>query len=317
MNPAVYVLGGPDGYRAVTDDWGAIGLDLDLLAGPDTTMVLMGRASAHGQPLSGTGEGDDDVQAGALVDPERKVLLFFALEGLSVEMRTRRATLALLRAAWPGWDVRWAYGGRTGLRAYAGLDPADDPDRDKRVWESDLFEMDAAGPAVRGLGVSVVTLDGPDRCHPVCYAFDHPVMYGPALLDWLSATTDHGAYHELAVAGLHVDTERRRVGWWLTSHQIHHDTAAARWPGWTVEFWEDRWAEHRTASGGRFDPTEPDDAAALSDVRDAALQHWTPIRHDQDGLPCLAGLDHRGPVSRQGPAARAAIEEAYRSVTGG
>ncbi|MEU7599523.1 hypothetical protein [Streptomyces sp. NPDC041003] len=316
MNPAVYVLGGPDGYRAITDDWGAASVDLDLLAGPDTLMVLMGRASAYGQPLSGTGEGDDDVQGGVLVDPERKVLLFFALEGPSVDMRTRRATLALVRAAWPGWDVRWAYGGRTGLRAYAGLDPADDADRDKRVWESDLSETDGVALPYPGAEVTVVTLDGADRCHLVCYAFDHPVMYGPALLDWLAATTDHGAYHELTVAGLHVDTERRRVGWWLTSNQPHHDIAAARWPGWTVEFWEDRWADHRTASGGRFDPTEPDDAAALTDVRDAALQHWTPIRHGQDGIPGLAGLDHRGPVSRQGPAARAAIEEAYRSVTG-
>uniref|UniRef100_A0AAU2JXM2 Uncharacterized protein n=1 Tax=Streptomyces sp. NBC_00049 TaxID=2903617 RepID=A0AAU2JXM2_9ACTN len=316
MNPAVYVLGGPDGYRGIADDWGAIGLELDLLAGPEVVLMLMGRARTYEQPFSGT--GDDDVQAGVLVDPERKVLLFFALEGPSVETRTRRATLTLLRAAWPGWDVRWAHGGRTGLRAYAGLDPADDADRDKRVWERDVSEMGAVALSVRDPDVTVVTLDGPDRCHLVCYGFDHPVMHGPALLDRLAAATDHGAYHELAVAGLHVDTERRRVGWWLTGHQIHHDTAGARWPGWTVEFWEDRWAGHRTASGGRFDPTEPDDAAALTAVRDAALHHWSLVPgHEQGGPACLAGLDLRGLTSRQGPAARAAIEEAYRSATGG
>ncbi|MFG2989781.1 hypothetical protein ACGFZK_10915 [Streptomyces sp. NPDC048257] len=315
MNPAVYVLGGPDGYGGIEDDWGAIGLDLDLLAGPDVVLMLMRRTCADGRPPSWF--ADEDVQAGVLVDPDAKVLLLFLLEGPSVAMRTRRAVFALLRAAWPGWEVRWSYGGQTGLRAHVGLDPADDAGRDRPVWPDDVFEASAPALAHPDPDVTVVTVDGPDRCHLMGFGLEHPVMQGPALLDRLEAVTDHGAHHELAESGLHIDQVRRRVGWWHTGYQIHPDTVAARWPGWTVEFWEDRWAEHRAASGGRFDPTEPDDTAALTAVRDAALEHWSVIPgHEHAGLLCLVGLGLRGLTTRQAAAARAAIQDAYRGTAG-
>ncbi|MFI5543780.1 hypothetical protein ACIA6E_08370 [Streptomyces sp. NPDC051815] len=316
MNPVVLVVGGPDGYRAVTDDWGAVGLDLDLMAGPDFAHVLTGGALAYGDPLPGPGT-DEDVQAGALLDPDRRVLLLFTLEGPTARMRTRRAALALLRAAWPGWDVRWAHGGRTQLRAYAGLDAADDPQRNVLPWDRNLFDAGSAGWVVPDADVTVVTVDTPGRCHLVCHAFDHPVMHGPALLGLLDTVTDHGTYHEPVAAGLHIDPERRRVGWWLTGHQVHHDTAAARWPGWTVEFWEDRWAEHRAASGGRFDPTEPDGAAALADVRDEALRHWSPVRHEPDGSVLLSRTDGASREILHGEAARRVVGEAYRAAGGG
>ncbi|MGW3040194.1 hypothetical protein ACWC9T_09130 [Kitasatospora sp. NPDC001159] len=42
-----------------------------------------------------------------------------------------------------------------------------------------------------------------------------------------------------------------------------------RWPGWTVEFWQDRWEEHIGAAAGRFQPPPVDRARALAEVRAA------------------------------------------------
>ncbi|MFJ3854649.1 hypothetical protein ACIPRL_00365 [Streptomyces sp. NPDC090085] len=318
MNPVVYVLGGPEGYRVTDDDWGAVGLEFDLLAGPDFLLALMRQGCAYGQPYSW--RPDDEIDAGVVVDPDRNVLRLFVLEGPLVETYTRRAAFALLRAAWPGWEVHWIYGAQTGLRSHLGLDPGDDEDRERRVWADDLFVSRPGAPLTPGSGVPsiVVTLDGPDRCHLVGYGFDHPVMQGPALLDLLDGATDEGGHYGLAEGGVRIDAYHRRVGWWTIGSQIHSDTVAARWPGWTVEFWEDRWAEHRAASGGRFDPTEPDDTAALISVRDAALWHWTPIPTDErDGLICLAGLTGRGLTTRHAPPVRARIEAAYRQAAVG
>ncbi|MEC4574067.1 hypothetical protein [Streptomyces virginiae] len=48
MNPAVHVAGGPDGYRAVTDDWGAPGPELrpSCLDGPSRESVHSAAARA-------------------------------------------------------------------------------------------------------------------------------------------------------------------------------------------------------------------------------------------------------------------------------
>lgn len=110
---------------------------------------------------------------------------------------------------------------------------------------------------------------------------------------------------------------------WYDDDTVEADVLADRWSGWTVEFWEDRWSEHRAACGGRFGPPEPDRAAALAEVRDLALERWAGPRRDARAA-LVARLPHvpvgRGfaPAVRVAPAAaaRAAIETAYREAAG-
>ncbi|MEY2269300.1 MULTISPECIES: hypothetical protein [Streptomyces] len=98
---------------------------------------------------------------------------------------------------------------------------------------------------------------------------------------------------------------------------------AARRPGWTVEFWEDRCAEHERASGGLFAPPAPDRAAAPADVRDQALERWAGPRGDVRAR-LVAALPHAtigqgfGPAvsAEQAAAARAAVRRAYAAAVG-
>jgi hypothetical protein len=73
-----------------------------------------------------------------------------------------------------------------------------------------------------------------------------------------------------ADAGIHVDPLRRRVGWWVLGASAEAYEMPQRWPGWTVEFWQDRWGEHVLTAPGRFLPPPVDCARALVDVRSAA-----------------------------------------------
>ncbi|MFD4918330.1 hypothetical protein ACFWNR_34650 [Streptomyces virginiae] len=90
-----------------------------------------------------------------------------------------------------------------------------------------------------------------------------------------------------------------------------------------MEFWEDRWAEHERASGGRFAPPAPDRAAALADVRDQALERWAGPRGDVRArlvaaLP-NATIGHGfGPAvpAERAAAARAAVLRAYAAAVG-
>ncbi|MET9597584.1 hypothetical protein [Streptomyces sp. NPDC006459] len=313
-NRAVFVLSGPRGHTRHRSSHGAVDLDLDLLAGPEAALPYL---RSHAQ--DDDWYPDDMVEAGVLADEDHRLLLVFAQEGAIASQRTRAAALELLRCAWPGWEVRWLYDGQSGLRAHLGLDPGEP---DTTVYpgpalERDDEELDDPDPLV-----AVVTV-GADRCHVLADINDHPVEEGPALLERLRDAPDHGSHRLRADAGIHVDPERRRVGWWLNTARAHGRSPAARWSGWTVEFWEDRWAEHERACGGRFAPPAPDRAAALADVRDRALERWAGPRGDVRAR-LVAALPHAvigqgfapAVTAQQAAAARAAVERAYGTAVG-
>ncbi|MFE6846186.1 hypothetical protein [Streptomyces sp. NPDC057686] len=313
-NRAAFVLCGPGGHARHRSSCGAVGLDLDLLAGPDTALpFLAGHVREDGW------YPDDMVEAGVLADRERRLLPVFAWEGAIASPRTRAATLELLRHAWPGWEVRWLYDGQSGLRAHLGLaaQEAESAVYPCPVLDVDDEELDEPDPLV-----AVVTVGG-DRCHVLGAVNDHPVEEGPALLDRLRGAPDHGSHRLYADSGVHVDPRRRRVGWWLTAARAHGRDVAARWPGWTVEFWEDRWTEHVRAAGGRFAPPAPDRAAALADVRDQVLERWAGPRGDARAALVAAhphilvgdGFAPGVPAGRAA-AAREAVRAAYREAIG-
>ncbi|MER6781416.1 MULTISPECIES: hypothetical protein [unclassified Streptomyces] len=315
-HPAIHVLAGAHGHQGAYDSWGSLALDLHLLAGPEVLLPLLRTHTARDEAFL---RSDDSVEAGVLVDPVRRELLLFAQEGASATMSTRSAALTLLRHAWPEWQVRWVHEGQTGLRARLGLDPADDHSTTGTSYP--LFTLGPGELADVEPMTAVVTI-GADRCHVLDLGADHPLAEGPDLLRRLDDAPRHTVYTARAGAGLHIDPARRSVGWWLLGAQPRAERAAALWAGWTMEFWEDRWSEHVRAAGGRFAPPAPDHAAALADVRDAALELWAGPRDMRAAVVAaapgaLVGHAYLPPVTAgQAAAARAVIEEAHRAARG-
>ncbi|MFH8381849.1 hypothetical protein ACH4E7_13010 [Kitasatospora sp. NPDC018058] len=255
-------------YELYLSRFGAVGIDLDLLAGPAAALSMV-----RGLRMDDWWLDDVLCQGAALIDLGRKVLLMFAWEGPSVVMRHRAATLELLRQAWAGWEVRWTYDGPAELRTYLGLDPEHVRDRGRETLVGELLEPDEEDLADPEPMVAVVTV-GSDRCHVVAHASDHPVREGTALLERLVGAPEHGVCRLAAEAGVHVDPLRRRVGWWVLGASAQAYEMPERWPGWTVEFWRDGWEEHVRVAAGRFQPPPVDRDRALAEVRAAVeLRH--------------------------------------------
>ncbi|MFE9429310.1 hypothetical protein ACFYNO_40930 [Kitasatospora sp. NPDC006697] len=251
-------------YELYLSRFGAVGIDLDLLEGPAEVLSMVRNLGVDDRWL-------DDVhcQGAALIDLGRKVLMLFAWEGPSTVMRYRAATLQLLREAWAGWDVRWVYDGPADLRTYLGLDPEQVRARGHGPAVGSLVEPDDEELADPEPMVAVVTA-GTDRCYVVANHSDHPIREGVALLDRLAEGPEHGVCRLSAEAGIHVDPLRRQVGWWTLGAAAEAYEMPQRWPGWTVEFWQDRWEEHIRVSTGRFEPPPVDRERALAKVRTAA-----------------------------------------------
>ncbi|MFF3935410.1 hypothetical protein [Streptomyces phaeofaciens] len=268
---AVYAVVPPSGTHEIYEArFGAVGLDLDLLAGPDVVLPAV-RARPR---VEGHWRGDGSCEAAALFDLRRRVLLFYATEGPITQFRHRAVTRERIARAWPGWELCWTFDGPADLRRHLGLDPDAVRETHRTVCPAPLLGPDDEELLERDPLVVAVTV-GDRRCHLLAAVGDHPVVEGPALLGRLAGGHDHGRCTVAPGAGLHVDPVRRHVDWWTLGAVADAGRMRTRWPGWTVECRQDRWEEHARAAPGRLVPPPVDRERALAELREDALDHWS------------------------------------------
>ncbi|MFJ6669739.1 hypothetical protein ACIQMJ_01370 [Actinosynnema sp. NPDC091369] len=247
---ANHVIVGNDGVEVFYSHGGAVGLLDELARGPD--VVERFRA---GQVVD---EWLDDVwcEGAALVDLVDRVLLHFTWHHDGVADRARK--LAAIRDAWPGWDVRWAYGGLEDVVAYLGVDRL--TVRTEREEVETLNGPHEDFPQDAGCVITVRDADGVLRGYSVHHQFGEPLWAGPRLLHLVEPLTPVSGRGPLSSddpgpdLGVHVDVARREVGCW-TGGTVKGsvEEVAEAWPGWRFEFWEDRHEEQARRCAGEFE----------------------------------------------------------------
>ncbi len=97
------------------------------------------------------------------------------------------------------------------------------------------------------------------RAYRVTHLFCEPLWAGPDLLDVLAAERTVSGWERSSKddqgpdLGLHFDLARRELGFWTAAtYRGSPADVAACWPGWRVEFWEDRHEEHTRRCGADF-----------------------------------------------------------------
>jgi hypothetical protein len=250
------------GMRLHYSHWGADMVCSALAAGPNPAARFIAAQHRCDDPRR---DWMDDVWAegGAVVDRTTRRLVFYG-DQLMLELPCKRAFLALLEQMWPGWTVRWAYDGIGDLAAAAGVDRSAvrAPDEEERLLpEETVTDLDEE--------VHLLTVRTPEGCvaYPLGW-YVHTAWQGPALLDRLPAGgRSRLDLREIPSGGLHVDTGARTAGVWINGSRTGLVPAlGGLWPGWRVEFWEDRYEEQLARCGGTVTAPGADLAAALDEV---------------------------------------------------
>ncbi|WP_412517666.1 hypothetical protein K8Z49_04525 [Actinomadura madurae] len=259
---ANYVLIDADGLSLHYSHWGADGVCSALVAGPEAARRFIAAQHRCADPAR---DWLDDrwAEGGAVVDHTARRLVFYG-DQLMLEIPCKRAFLALLGLTWPGWTVRWAYDGIGDLAAAAGFDRSlvRSPDRDERAvpeeTETDPDDMHHLLTVRTAEGITVYPL----------YWELHTAWQGPGLADRPPAgglpRRDLGT---VPVSGLHVDVPARTAGAWVGASCTGLVPALEElWPGWRVEFWEDRYEEQLARCEGAVTVPARDPVAALDEV---------------------------------------------------
>ncbi|WP_330271075.1 hypothetical protein OG205_28430 [Lentzea sp. NBC_00516] len=253
---ANYVIVDERGWELYFDNGGAVPLLGTFADGPAEVIEFVRETNPAEHWL-------DDVwcEGAALIDSVDHVLLLFTWHHDGVDDRARR--LAAIRSAWPGWRIRWAYGGLEDVVAYLGIDRATVRAAERRHPVLQLQPGDF--PIIPNCLVTIRQADGSVHGHMLDHLHGEPLWAGPGLLDSVAVLTptqgwerqpDEDLGPEL---GLHFDLANREFGFWTAAtFNGTVDEIAARWPGWRVEFWEDRHEEQtlRCGTGFRMFPFE-------------------------------------------------------------
>ena len=268
-------------------------LDAWLALGPDPALAVV-----RSFPVWKRQEWQSEsvCEAGALIDLDDKHLLFF----LDADYGKRLAALDAYRRTWPGWTIGWAYNGIADVTDALGLDRTV---LDRDPWDdADLFRWGRADPdEPPHLSYLVTVGDTP-------YGLDswaaRPWQIGPDLLDQLAGLPQPSTWPEMPRGGLHLDPAARRAAVWSIDRVLGlADRFAERWPGWTLEFWQDRYQEQELRCAGAFrfpDPAHDADQCAY-DFAWRVMDHWIPAAPEySDDRPRQRG--QRDPLYGMGDA---------------
>ncbi|MFF5662365.1 MULTISPECIES: hypothetical protein [Streptomyces] len=177
----------------------------------------------------------DDVwcEGAALVDHDRRVLLWF---GFADSWADHRAARAVLARTWPGWDDRFAHDGMGDLTHHLGI--GRDLTRAPGWFETFQPVEFAGGESTEPW--SVVSLRLPDESVRAWGSAWEPIEHlacGPALIDLLPASPATPAPTDMPYGGVHFDPRARTVSLWAVQTVTGvHDRPLPDWDGWTLDF---------------------------------------------------------------------------------
>ena len=254
--------------------WRANTLDSDLFWGPAAAEAFIRAQRSESEGAAWL----DEVWAegGAVVDFDRRVLLWFGGEEGECDVPLRRVHLALMRELWPEWSVRWAHGHLPELATYVGRSTEDLLTPEGEAWTPSL-----EAPEAPDWLSSVVSFEGP-REEWKLLGLDQDAselaLVGVrlvALLDEadLPDRLDASRGPEFPQGGLHVDAVRRRLDVWTAPPQpVFEERLQAKWPGWGIRWHRDRFEAVSEKLGNRLQLPERDPVALVDRVRSAVLR---------------------------------------------
>ena len=267
---ANYVVVDAQGWRLFYSQWGGDTVDRHLAAGPAHALRFI-EAQWHSEQKT---DWLDDVwgEGGVVVDTVARRLLFFGAYEVMHRVECRRAYFALLEQTWPGWTVGWAYNEIVDIASYVNVEQnvVLDSDPPSLAVSSGIVRRPPSSRVARGdwALLTVRTNANRVRAWPLERPTAHLAWAGEQLLTVLPGTwQSRRAIRGLPpVQGLHLDLPARRLGWWTTFSALSHELVPGRWPGWAVEFWQDRYEEQVAACAGHVVLPAIDVAHGLDDV---------------------------------------------------
>lgn len=183
---------------------------------------------------------DKWAEGGAVLDLERRVLLFYGGEDILYDVPLRNGLLRLMMNNWPGWEIRWAYEGIADLAAYVGY-PIE---KILAVRETSRHEANLAPPEEKkwvDLVASVAFSEQELLIFPLEGELEVFLTGGPSLLEGIEKSYGLSSLDlqewtsRFPLGGFHIDVEGKKLQvWHAEPDPALTPRLQAAWPGWEI-----------------------------------------------------------------------------------
>lgn len=229
-------------WQLYYDHWCANRLHIELFWGPELATEFV----TQRPPLRNRDEWLDEIwcEGSAIIDHDRKKLLWFGGEDTMWDVPARRALLELMKHQWRDWEIRWAGGATVEIGAYLGLGPEKflaplEPDPEESIKMHDDPEACLMLLTIRKGNTSVAAR--------VC-GDEESIEFGASQLETLLAIPASPRLvwtGSMPSTGLHLDIDDRAIYYWCARPvAIIEERVRRGWPGWKTHWLGDRFEEH-------------------------------------------------------------------------
>lgn len=236
--------------------WGGQRIIADLLIGPAGATTAIRTANGCQPPTNGDNAAalmwngpdpsqdllsDSACQGAALIDYDQRVLLAYQWHDSYVSFAEGCARLV---AAWPGWQVRWAFDGVGDLAAYLGRDRSTVRSEESLTGQPGYGRCPFCGSGTCGefdsydCVLSVRRADGAIELYRGSAHLNEMVAPHRFLFEDLPAGFASLNCPVLPRSGVHLDYGTRTAGvWTIEALEGFLDRPHAYWPGWQWHLW--------------------------------------------------------------------------------
>src|SRR5215510_2962609 len=221
------------------DHWCANRLDIELFWGPRLAAEFIEQR----EPLSDPDDWLDEVwcEGAAVLDEDRKVLVWYGGEDIEYDLSRRRAFLDLMKCQWQGWEIRWATGDIVEVGGYVGL-PAD-----KFLVEKEI-NLEAGFKVYPEGNDTLLTVRQQGQCLAArVFGEEEGLILGKSQLTMLLDVAREPSliWDEMPTGGLNIDVDAPSLHYWRSQPVAGIQERVQRsWSGWQTEWLEDRFEEH-------------------------------------------------------------------------
>jgi hypothetical protein len=252
-------------------------LDQDLFWGPSYAQgfIRMQQPVPDGRLL-------DEVWAegGAVMDLDRRYLLWFGAEDLQADVPLRRMHHRLMSHLWTGWHIDWASEGALDLARYIGSPQSSVLRTENEPSNHNIDARLLVKPKEKpkwDVVASVCFCPKKFRfCSASVWRLSTLLFCGSPVVDAMRENdlpTQLQLLRHFPRAGVHIDTMDRAIHFWLSSWSadILRRTKES-WPGWSVHWHKDRFESHMEQTEERLQFPCRGDGALLADLRSLLLR---------------------------------------------
>ncbi|TWU04701.1 hypothetical protein [Stieleria varia] len=248
--PAIFVFVQGNEKRYFYDQWAAPVLVRELLWGP----VALQQWLTEDEELE---DWTDEISGGAVVDLVTRDLIWYSDTSAYEIQRMQDVIARLIRAAWPGFNVRYATDGAIELAQAAGETDWDD-DESEPMSRPESIDEAAMEDENEGLLAWITLIDESERVsHLHVTALPLDFIRGPQ--HFLSALQDEVGdempEEMVCQEGVWIDVPARRIGLWGVHETTKLlDDLKRNWQGWQVDWIEHGYEEQCAVSGPSGEP---------------------------------------------------------------